>query len=366
MHFIIQREILLKKLKKISRIISNKPLLPIVNNVLITISCNKLLLTVTNLEMEISTYIILKEPHTTGCSTVSAKKLLDICRYLPEKANINISLIKSRILIYSGCSKFYLSTLPVSSFPNLEDCKNQVEFSIQANVMKHLLEATHFSMSYQDVRYYLNGLLLETKENLLCCVATDGHRIAICRMEIIEIIPTYSVILPRKYILELLRFLKEEDSLLQIKIGTNNIRIYLKDYIFTSRLIDGKFPNYNHVLHKNYDKTIIMNREILKQSFSRMSILCNHKLNEVRLHIQKNELKITTSNLYHEEAEEILPICYEGADMQINFNVNYILDVLYVLKCDTIKLSLLNSISSIQINDIASDSAVYVIMPIKF
>ncbi|WWO97570.1 MAG: DNA polymerase III subunit beta [Candidatus Dasytiphilus stammeri] len=366
MQFIIQREILFKKLKKISRIISKKPLLPIVNNVLMKITYNKLLLTVTNLEMEISTDIILTEQHTTGCSTVSAKKLLDICQYLPEKANINISLIKSRIIIYSGHSKFYLSTLPVSSFPNLENWKNPREFSIPANVMKHLLEATHFSMSYQDVRYYLNGLLLETQENLLSCVATDGHRIAICRMEIIEMIPTYSVILPRKYIIELLRFLKEEDSLLKIQIGNNNIRIHLKDYIFTSRLIDGKFPNYSHVLHKTYDKIIIMNREILKQSFSRMSILCNPKLNEVHLHIKKHELKITTSNLSHEEAEEILPISYEGADIQINLNVNYILEVLYVLKCDTIKLSLLNSISSIQINDIASDSAVYVIMPIKF
>ncbi|WWO99562.1 MAG: DNA polymerase III subunit beta [Candidatus Dasytiphilus stammeri] len=365
MQFIIQRENLLKPLQKISRILSNKPLLPIGNNVLMKITGNQLLLTVTNLEIEISTFVILTEQYTTGSCTVSAKKLLDICRYLPEKAYIKISLINSRILVYSGQSKFYLSTLPVSSFPNLDNWKTQMEFSLQAKIMKHLLESTYFSMSYQDVRYYLNGLLFETKDNLLSCVATDGHRMAICRMEIIQIIPKYSVILPRKCIIEFLRLLKENDFLLKIQIGNNNIRIYISDYIFTSRLIDGNFPNYTHVLQKNYNKIIVINREILKKSFSRISILCNHKLNEVHLHIKNNELKITTSNWSHEEAEEILPISYDGDDIQINLNINYILEVLCVLKCDTIKLSLLDSISSIQINDITNDSCVYLIMPIK-
>ncbi|WWO95539.1 MAG: DNA polymerase III subunit beta [Candidatus Dasytiphilus stammeri] len=366
MQLIIQRESLLQPLQKISRILNHKPLLPIVNNVLLKITNNKLCLTVTNLEIEIFTHILLTEQHTIGTSTVSAKKLLDICRYLPEKANINISLINNRIFLSSGRSKFYLSTLPVKSFPTLEDWNTKIEFSIQANIMKHLIEATHFCMSYQDIRYYLNGLLLEIKDNFLYSVATDGHRIAICKMEIIKILPKSSVILPRKFIIELLRLLKEDDSLLKIQIGTNNIRIHIKDYIFTSRLIDGTFPNYSHILHKNYDKIIVINREILKQSFLRISILCNYTLNEVHLYITKNELKIITSNLSQEEGEEKLPISYEGDDIRINLNINYILDVLSVLKCDTIKISLLDSMSSIQINDIDNDSTIYVIMPMKF
>ncbi|WWO98942.1 MAG: DNA polymerase III subunit beta [Candidatus Dasytiphilus stammeri] len=365
MQLIIQREKLLKPLQNINRILTNKPLLPIINNVLMKITCNELLLTVTDLEMEISTKVILTKPYTIGSITVSAKKLLNICRYLPENSNINISSINQKIFIYSGSSKFYLSTLPASSFPNVEEWKTNIEFSIPSHVMRSLIEATHFSMSYQDVRYYLNGLLLETTANSLCAVATDGHRIAIYTIPITAILSKCSVILPRKCVIELLRLLKEHDTLLKIQIGSNNIRIHMNNYIFTSRLIEGKFPDYNQILHHNYDKIIIINREVLKKAFSRVSVLCDNKLNEVHLHIRKNELKITGSNLYHEQAEEILPISYEGADIQINLNINYVIEVLYVLKCDEIKLSLLNSISSVQIKDVTSDSAIYVIMPIK-
>ena len=220
--------------------------------------------------------------------------------------------------------------------------------------LKRLIEATQFSMAHQDVRYYLNGMLFETEGEELRTVATDGHRPAVCSMPIGQQLPSHSVIVPRKGVMELVRLLDGGDSLLQLQIGSNNIRAHVGDFIFTSKLVDGRFPDYRRVLPKNPDKTLEAGCDLLKQAFARAAILSNEKFRGVRLYVSQNQLKITANNPEQEEAEEILDVSYDGAEMEIGFNVSYVLDVLNALKCEDVRLLLTDSVSSVQIEDGAS------------
>ncbi len=231
--------------------------------------------------------------------------------------------------------------------------------------MKRLIEATQFSMAHQDVRYYLNGMLFETEGEELRTVATDGHRLAVCSMPIGDSLPNHSVIVPRKGVIELMRMLDGGDTPLRVQIGSNNIRAHVGDFVFTSKLVDGRFPDYRRVLPKNPDKTLEAGCDILKQAFARAAILSNEKFRGVRLYVSENQIKITANNPEQEEAEEILDVTYAGAEMEIGFNVSYVLDVLNALKCENVRILLTDSVSSVQIEDAASQSAAYVVMPMR-
>ncbi len=193
--------------------------------------------------------VALVQPHEPGATTVPARKFFDICRGLPEGAEIAVQLEGERMLVRSGRSRFSLSTLPAADFPNLDDWQSEVEFTLPQATMKRLIEATQFSMAHQDVRYYLNGMLFETEGEELRTVATDGHRLAVCSMPIGQSLPSHSVIVPRKGVIELMRMLDGGDNPLRVQIGSNNIRAHVGDFIFTSKLVDGRFPDY-HVLGK--------------------------------------------------------------------------------------------------------------------
>ncbi|MBT0730815.1 DNA polymerase III subunit beta [Rosenbergiella nectarea] len=365
MKFIVEREHLLKPLQQVSSPLGGRPTLPILGNILLQVTENCLSLTGTDLEMEMIARVGLSKAHEVGATTVPARKFLDICRGLPEGAEIHVTLDGDRILVRSGRSRFSLSTLPAGDFPNLDDWQSDVEFTLPHATLKRLIDATQFSMAHQDVRYYLNGMLFETEGEELRTVSTDGHRLAVCAMSVGQSLPHHSVIVPRKGVTELVRLLDGSETPLQVQIGSNNIRAHVGDYIFTSKLVDGRFPDYRRVLPKNPDKTLESGCDVLKQAFARAAILSNEKFRGVRLFITQNQLRITANNPEQEEAEEILDVDYQGSDLEIGFNVSYVLDVLNALKCENVRLLLTDSVSSVQIEDVASPHAAYVVMPMR-
>ncbi len=365
MKFIVEREHLLKPLQQVSSPLGGRPTLPILGNILLQVTENCLSLTGTDLEMEMIARVGLTQAHEVGATTVPARKFLDICRGLPEGAEIHVTLDGDRILVRSGRSRFSLSTLPAGDFPNLDDWQSDVEFTLPHATLKRLIDATQFSMAHQDVRYYLNGMLFETEGDELRTVSTDGHRLAVCSMSVGQSLPHHSVIVPRKGVTELVRLLDGSETPLQVQIGSNNIRAHVGDYIFTSKLVDGRFPDYRRVLPKNPDKTLQSGCDVLKQAFARAAILSNEKFRGVRLFITQNQLRITANNPEQEEAEEILDVDYQGSDLEIGFNVSYVLDVLNALKCENVRLLLTDSVSSVQIEDVASPHAAYVVMPMR-
>lgn len=236
MKFTVEREHLLKPLQQVSGPLGGRPTLPILGNLLLQVTEGALSLTGTDLEMEMVARVALVQPHEQGATTVPARKFFDICRGLPEGAEIAVQLEGERMLIRSGRSRFSLSTLPAADFPNLDDWQSEVEFTLPQATMKRLIEATQFSMAHQDVRYYLNGMLFETEGEELRTVATDGHRLAVCSMPIGESLPNHSVIVPRKGVIELMRMLDGGDTPLRVQIGSNNIRAHV--------VISSSLPNW--------------------------------------------------------------------------------------------------------------------------
>lgn len=366
MKFTISRENFLQPLQLVSGAVERRHTLPILSNVLIKVSDNSLWLTGTDLEVELISNVTLSGDFEEGEITVPAKKLFDIIRGLSDESEVNFLLDGNKAIIRSGRSRYTLSTLSASDYPNLEDWEGEVEFEVSRADLKHLIDSTHFSMAQQDVRYYLNGMSLETEEHLIRTVATDGHRLALCRMEYTAAtLPTRQVIIPRKGVLEISRLIEADDKLLKVQIGANHIRIFSNDFIFTSKLVDGRFPDYRRVLPKDGDKIIEASKDTLKNAFSRASILSNEKFRGVRLNLSENELKITANNPEQEEAEEIVDINYPGGELEIGFNVAYLIDVFNALNSEQVKVSLSDSNSSALIEDATDNSALYVIMPMR-
>ena len=364
MQFIVARENLLKPLQQVCGVLGSRPNIPVLNNLLLHIEGDLLTLTGTDLEVELST----QAPHLSsgqGKFTIPAKKFLDICRSLPDDAEITVSFEEDRAIVRSGRSKFNLATLPAEEYPNLTDWQSEVDFSIQQTTLRRLIEATQFSMANQDARYFLNGMKFETEGNLLRTVATDGHRLAVCTIALEQELQTHSVILPRKGVLELSRLLEASDQPARLQIGTNNLRIQLDNIVFTSKLIDGRFPDYRRVLPRNADRILEANWENLKQAFVRAAILSNERFRSVRLQLNQNQMIITATNPEQEEAEEIVDVSYSGEEMEVGFNVSYILDVLNALKCNRVRMRLTDSSSSCLIEDCEDNSAEYVIMPMR-
>lgn len=365
MQFIVSRENLLKPLQQVCGVLSSRPNIPVLNNVLLQINGDRLVITGTDLEVELSTQSTLLSTDVQGNFTIPAKKFLDICRSLPENAEISVSFEEDRAIVKSGRSKFNLSTLPAEEYPNLTDWQSEVDFTIEQSTLRRLIEATQFSMANQDARYFLNGMKFETEGNLLRTVATDGHRLAVCTIALEQDLQTHSVILPRKGVLELARLLENTDLPARLQIGTNNLRIELGNIIFTSKLIDGRFPDYRRVLPRNATRILEADWDVLKQAFVRAAILSNERFRSVRLQLSENQLKITATNPEQEVAEEIIDVSYTGEEMEVGFNVSYILDVLNALKCQRVRMRLTDASSSCLIEDCEDASAEYVIMPMR-
>lgn len=368
MHFSIQREALLKPLQLVAGVVERRQTLPVLSNVLLVAKENQLSLTGTDLEVELVGRVTLVNGCTPGEITVPARKLMDICKSLPAEALIDIRLDEQRVILKSGRSRFTLSTLPASDFPSVEESKGSLNFILVQSVLRRLIEHTSFAMAQQDVRYYLNGMLLEVQPKKLKAVTTDGHRLALCSLETEALSAStefHQVIVPRKGILELGRLLNDPSSEASIILGQQHIRATVGDFTFTSKLVDGKFPDYERVLPRGGDKLVIADRLVLREALSRAAILSNEKYRGVRLILQEGLLRIQANNPDQEEAEEEVPVDYQGGALEIGFNVSYILDVLNVMGSEKIRLVLSDPNSSALLQELGTDDSSYVIMPMR-
>jgi len=366
MKFSLNRELLLKPLLLVSGAVERKSTLPILSNVLFEVSGQSLTLTATDLELEMVSYANIDNQGDDGKVTIPARKLLDICKSLPDDSVLVFETTGDVIKISTGRSKYSLSTLPADDFPNIEEWKGDVEFKLQKSELLRLIESTHFSMANQDVRYYLNGMSIETEGNEIRSVATDGHRLAICKISnpLLEL-PTRQVIIPRKGILEIIRLLDPVDEEIQVFLGSNHVRIIDSGYSFTSKLVDGRFPDYRRVLPRNGDKILETDKDQMRQVLSRASILSNEKFKGVRLNFSSTELKITANNPEQEQAEEVIEIDFPFDDVEVGFNVSYVLDVLNAVKDSRVKFTLADANSSVVIEGSDSSEAIYVVMPMR-
>jgi DNA polymerase-3 subunit beta len=366
MKFTISRELFLRPLQLVvSSVAGGRPALPIMGNILLKVQDNLLSLTGTDLEVELIAQIALDAPSEAGEITVPARKLLDICRGLSDPCEITFQVKDERVTVRSGRSRYLLSSLPAVDFPNIESWQSLIELTVAQNEFKKLIEFTQFAMASQDVRYYLNGMYFEASGNTLRSVATDGHRLASCSIELSQTFEEQSVIVPRKGVIELVKLLDNDQASLTIQIGQNNLRAIIDGFIFTTKLVDGRFPDYRRVIPRNGDKELVSSRETLKQAFSRAAILSNEKFRGVRLTLSENLLQITANNPEREEAEEYIDVNYQSADLEIGFNVSYVLDVLNTLKSDQVKITFSSSDNSALIESIDDDNSLYVLMPMR-
>jgi len=366
MKFSIQREQLLKPLQTIVGVVERRQTLPVLSNVLVSVKDGSLSMTTTDLEVEMIATVSI-DAAEEGDITIPARKFVDICRALPEGAMLNISQDpeKERVTVRSGKSRFNLSTLPATDFPNVEEAAVQFSFSVPQQVIKQAIEKTSFAMAQQDVRYYLNGLLLEVSAGYLSAVATDGHRLALCKKEAdIQPVDVIQIIVPRKGVMELVKLVEDEGSV-EVQLGTNHIKIRFDDYVFTSKLIDGKFPDYQRVIPRNSDKKITADREHLRQAFVRTSILSNEKYRGIRFRLSPGLLQAQANNPEMEEAEEEIEVDYQGSELEIGFNVSYLVDALSAVSDDTVTMELGDPNSSCVIRGTEDPSCTYVIMPMR-
>ncbi|WP_041521950.1 DNA polymerase III subunit beta [Gilvimarinus agarilyticus] len=367
MKLVVSREALLKPLQLVSGVVERRQTLPVLSNVLLVLEGSRLSLTGTDLEVEIVGRVELESPGVDGEITVPARKFVDIVRSLPDDADIELVEEEGRVLLKSGRSRFTLSTLPATDFPNVEDGPSDLQFSCQQREVKRLIERTAFAMAQQDVRYYLNGMLWEVKQDQLRVVATDGHRMAMCTRAVgVNTADTIQAILPRKGVLELSRLMGDVEDLVDITLSANHVRVTSEDYTFTSKLVDGKFPDYERVLPRGGDKIVFGSRTELKQAFSRTAILSNEKYRGVRLLLEDGQLTIVANNPEQEEAEEQLTVDYSGNSLEVGFNVSYLTDVANVIDSDTIKITLSDANSSALLEEPVDDGdSLYVVMPMR-
>ncbi len=365
MKFTISREALLKPLQVVGGVVEKRQTLPILANVLVQVDKGRLTLTGTDLEVELTATAAV-ENSVDGEITLPARKFSDICRALPDQALLEITVDGDKALIRSGKSRFSLSTLPATEYPATEGVTGAFRLTIAQEIFKSLLEQTQFCMANQDVRYYLNGMLLEMKGGQLRTVATDGHRLAISEVDCPEVVgEERQVIIPRKGVMELSRLLGDGDVQCELLVGSNHIRVALGDIVMTSKLVDGRFPDYDRVVPKIGERQVTADRSLLRQALQRTSILSNEKYRGIRLQFENNLLKATVNNPEQEEAEEEVEISYDGVEFEIGFNVSYLLDALNVVKEDQVVLSMTDANSSCLIFGSGNKASRYVVMPMR-
>ena len=366
MDITVQREALLKPLQAMSGIVEKKQTLPILSNVLLTIKNNQLWVTGTDLEIELVGFVPIESLSQAGSTTVSARKLLDICRTLPENVSLRLFLDKNYLVVRANESIFMLNTLLPQDFPNLEAGHYATQLTLKQSHLKNLLTRTYFAMGQQDVRHYLNGVFLDIKPNMIKCVAADGHRLALTSIQE-EAIGDVSaqIILPRKSVLELIRLLSNEnDETISIQIGDNRFCLTTNEYIFTTKLISAQYPDYNRLIPRG-TMTATGDRDMIKQALTRASILSNEKFRGVRFQLEPNVLRITANNSDQEQAEEAVSLEYQGNKMEIGFNVGYLLDVVSAIASKSIRCVFTDPNGGVLIASSENDQSIYVVMPMR-
>lgn len=369
MKFEILRDLLLKPLQQIAGVVERKQTMPVLSNVLVKVENNELTLTGSDLEIEIITKLKIEDKFDSGEVTIPARKLLDICKSLPSDSSVHVSQKENKAILSSGPSnRFSLSTLPANEFPEIEKGQALFDITLPQNILKKLIDKTLFCVAQQDVRFYLNGLMLEITPDLVRTVASDGHRLATCYYHCVttdKIKNSHQVILPRKGVQELYKTLQDSEDPITVVVGSNFVSAKQTNYRFTCKLIDAKFPDYNRVIPKSCDLNVVADRQLLRQALSRVAILANEKYKGIWFELVSNNLQIRANNPENEEAEEQIEVEFEGDKQEVGFNVAYLLEVLSALEEDLIKIQLSSKGGSSIIQGKDQTDTLYVVMPMK-
>ena len=365
MRFSLQREALLRPLQQVVNVVERRHTLPVLGNLLTVVENGRLSLTGTDLEVEMvsSTQV---EDGEDGEVTLPARKLFDIIRALPDGSRVQVALNNDKATVSAGRSRFTLATLPASEFPSVDEVDLVERVRIGEAALKELIERTAFAMAQQDVRFYLNGLLFDLNDSTLRCVATDGHRLALCETTLPEAAQTRKqIILPRKGVLELQRLLEGGDAELELEVGRNHVRVRRADVTFTSKLIDGRFPDYEAVIPIGADRHVQVDRELLRAALQRAAILSNEKFRGIKLDVDTNLLRVVAHNPENEEAVEEVEAQTTIQSLSIGFNVGYLLDALSALRGEEVIIQLRDANSSALVRESTDERSRHVVMPLR-
>lgn len=363
MRFSLQREALLKPLAQVVNVVERRQTLPVLANLLVQVKDGQLSLTGTDLEVEMVARCLVDEAQD-GEITIPARKLFDIVRALPDGSKVTVSQSGEKVAVQAGRSRFSLASLPANDFPSIDEVEATERVAVPEAALKELIERTAFAMAQQDVRYYLNGLLFDLRDTLLRCVATDGHRLALCETPL-EGAGKRQIILPRKGVQELQRLLEGGDRALELEVGRSHLRVKRDDVTFTSKLIDGKFPDYEAVIPIGADREVRIDRESLRAALQRAAILSNEKYRGVRIEVSPGQLRISAHNPEQEEAQEEVEADTKVDALAIGFNVNYLLDALTALRDEHVVLQLRDANSSALVRESANERSRHVVMPLR-
>ena len=360
------KDALLRPLQIVSGIVERRHTLPILANILIRKDGEKVSFLSTDIEVQITTHSSVGSGADVAATTVAARKLLDILRALPDASEVALSLTNKRMTVQAGKSRFALQTLSAEEFPTVTQAEHfNASLTLPQKTLKHLFNMVHFSMAQQDIRYYLNGLLLVVDGKHVIAVATDGHRLAFCQVETEQDFARQEVIIPRKTIIELQRLLEDNDEPVKVDIANNQVKLTFGDIELISKLVEGKFPDYTRVVPKGYKNNFTLGRDQLLRSLQRAAIMTSDKFKGVRCIVEPGSMKVSSTNADQEESVEEIEIDYGGDSVDIGFNVTYLLDVLNNLKCENINIALGDANSSALITIPENADFRYVVMPMR-
>jgi DNA polymerase-3 subunit beta len=356
----------LSVLQLVSGIVERRHTLPILANVLIRKIGSQLQLTTSDLEIQIRTSADLDGDDGSFTTTVGARKLIDILRSMPSDQTVSLESAQSKLILKGGKSRFTLQTLPAEDFPLVQEAASfGPVFSVPQKVLKDLLNQVSFAMAVHDIRYYLNGILFVAEGKQLSLVATDGHRLAFSSAMLDIEVPKQEVILPRKTVLEMQRLLSDKEGVIEMQFANNQAKFSFEGIEFVTKLVEGKFPDYNRVIPKNHKNIITLGRVALLASLQRTAILTSDKFKGVRLNIEPGTLRVASNNAEQEEAVDELDIDYAGEDIEIGFNVTYLIDALSNMDQDMVKMELADSNSSALFTIPDNATFKYVVMPMR-
>lgn len=365
MRFSTQRETLLKPMQQVVGVVERRQTLPVLANLLVQVRDGRLSLTGTDLEVEMRASAAV-DSGEDGEITVPARKWFDLVRALPDGVKIDVQVKGDRVVMHAGRSRYTLASLPADEFPTTDEIEVADKIALPEGNLRRLLERTAFAMANQDVRYYLNGLLLDLRDHELRCVATDGHRMAMSEAKLDATVKgKRQLIIPRKGVTELLGLFESGDDVVTIEFSANHIRVRRADVTFTSKLIDGSFPDYEAVIPLGADKVVQIDRETMRNALQRAAILSNEKYRGVRLEVSPNCLRIIAHNPEQEEAFEEIEAETPANDIAIGFNVGYLLDALGALDDERIHLLLRDAQSSCLLRGAANEQTQHVVMPLR-
>jgi len=360
------QEKLLSTLQSVAGIVERRHTLPILANVLMRKNGGNVEFTTSDLEIQVRTTAELGGDAGALSTTVGARKLIDILRSLPADQVVTLTAAQNKLTLQGGKSRFTLQTLPADDFPLVNEAVDfGPAFSVPQKTLKGLINQVHFAMAVHDIRYYLNGILFVAEGKTLTLVATDGHRLALAQATLEVEIPKQEVILPRKTVLELQRLLKDEDTPIEMRFAGNQAKFSFSGMEFVTKLVEGKFPDYNRVIPKNHKNSVTLGRAPLLASLQRAAILTSEKFKGVRINIEPGTLRIASSNAEQEEAKEELEIDYSGDTIEIGFNVTYLMDALANMSQEMIKVELQDTNSSALITVPEQAGFKYVVMPMR-